>query len=154
MTCWAIGLGSASRAATPSWPTGLDGMASMTRRDLSTHGLEADQTTEINIDTLDRWAASKHVEHISLLKIDVEGHESDGLEGAQGLLDRRAVDAVQFEFGGAAIDTRTYLRDFYRLLGPGFDVCRILPDGLSAPIHESERNEIFLLHNYVALRTR
>lgn len=82
----------------------------------------------------------------------MEGHEVDVLAGARQLIGSGTIDAVQFEFGGASIDTRRFLRDVVRELGPAYPIRRILPDGLSRPIPVDERDEIFVLHNYAALR--
>jgi hypothetical protein len=55
----------------------------------------------------------KGIEHIDLLKLDVEGHELEVLKGAQQLFASGRVATVSFEFGGCNIDSRTYLRDFF-----------------------------------------
>ena len=58
---------------------------------------------------------------------------------------------VQFELGGASIDTRTFLQDFWYLLRPlGFRLGRITPRGLVPIPHYREQDECFSMTNYVA----
>lgn len=104
--------------------------------------------------TLDAVCAAGSVEHIDLLKIDVEGHEIRVLRGASAMLAAGKIDAIQFEFGGACIDSRVFLRDFFDLLAPhGFAIHRVTPTGIEGPIVYSEREEVFVSSNFLALRT-
>jgi len=57
---------------------------------------------------------------------------------------------VQFEFGEANIDSRTYFRDFHQLLGTDYDLYRIVPDGLQPLAGYSAELEIFATINYLA----
>jgi hypothetical protein len=66
------------------------------------------------------------------------------------LLDGTAVDAVQFEFGGTALDSKVFLRDFLDVLD-GYRVYRIVRDGLD-PVGYTERAEVFTFSNFLALR--
>ncbi len=73
------------------------------------------------------------------------------LQGFGGALS--VVRAVQFEFGGANIDTRTYFRDFWYLFTEaGFDLFRITPFGPQRLGRYRERDEFFSTTNYVAVR--
>lgn len=63
--------------------------------------------------TVDDYCRESHVEHIHLLKIDVEGHELDVLHGATEMFQRKAIDVVTFEFGGCNIDTHTFFQNFF-----------------------------------------
>jgi methyltransferase, FkbM family len=98
-------------------------------------------------DVCDEMAITK----IDLLKLDVEGHELAVLKGAENAIRSGAVDVIQFEFGGSNIDSRTFLRDFFALLGPSFIINRVVRDGLM-PVKYHERMEVFSTTNYVAIR--
>src|SRR5438270_4635301 len=88
---------------------------------------------------------------IDLLKVDVEGYDLAVLQGAGELLESGAIRRVQFEFGEANIDSRTYLRDFWELLNPHYRLYRIVSNGL-APIERYNGNhELFRLSNYLAV---
>jgi FkbM family methyltransferase len=51
--------------------------------------------------SLDGFAAQRGIEHIALLKVDVEGYEPEVFRGAGGLLRRRMIGAVIFEYSPA-----------------------------------------------------
>jgi hypothetical protein len=50
------------------------------------------------------FVAQRGIERIHILKLDTEGHEFRYLQGATRLLEARAIDFFQFEFGGTYID--------------------------------------------------
>lgn len=104
----------------------------------------------VPIRRLDGVCNDKGIVRIDLLKIDVEGHELHVLRGAREMIERGAVDAIQFEFGGANVDSRTYLRDFFDLLGPRYAIHRVTRDGL-VPVEYHERHEVFSTTNFLAL---
>lgn len=86
--------------------------------------------TELTADVVtgDGYAAEHGIEHIDLLKIDVEGMEPRVLDGFSGLLARKAVDVVQFEYGRASILSRFLLRDYHALFRErGYAVGKIFP---------------------------
>jgi FkbM family methyltransferase len=62
--------------------------------------LKERRTCEVPLSTLDAEAASHGLRHLNFVKIDVEGSEGDVLAGAAGLLRRRSIDHIQFEYGG------------------------------------------------------
>lgn len=72
--------------------------------------------------TGDKYCAENNIQHIDFLKIDVEGHEPQVLEGFIGMLEKGAIDIIQFEYGYINIDTRFLLKDFYSCL-ERFDMC-------------------------------
>jgi FkbM family methyltransferase len=110
-----------------------------------------DEVSKVHVRRLDEVCSEEGIDHIDLLKLDVEGHEAAVLRGARRMLDEGRIAAVQFEFGGAAIDSRTFLRDLIDLL-PGFDLHRIVRDGL-VPVSYDERWEIFTTTNFLARRS-
>ena len=115
-------------------------------------GHEVTRTDEVEVETLDAVAGKIGLSRIELLKVDVEGHELAVLKGARGLLGAGAIDAVQFEFGERNLASRTFLRDFFDLLGSEFDFFRITPYGLRALSYRPAA-EIFVLEtNYLAAR--
>lgn len=68
---------------------------------------------ETEATTLDAMAAAGKLEHVSLLKIDVEGFETEVLEGARGMLDAQAIDVIYIEAG---TDPESRQQTYYRTI--------------------------------------
>jgi FkbM family methyltransferase len=125
-------------------------LASLYARELP-HELRLSGTETVALDTLDRYCGAGSIEQIHLLKLDVEGHELFVLRGGQSMLSAGRIRLIQFEFGGANIDSRTYFRDFWQLLSPCFSLFRIMKDGLY-PVSEYRATlEQFVYSNYLAV---
>lgn len=91
-------------------------LASLYNRDIASHGLSLDLREEVRTITLDDWMREHSVPIINFLKLDCEGHELKVLFGAKRALSNAQICAIQFEFGGCNLDSRTFLKDFHRLL--------------------------------------
>ena len=127
------------------------GMASLHQRRLDHFGISMDRRETVNVTSLDSFCRGNGVSTIDLLKLDVEGHELAVLRGAQGLLDANTIGAIQFEFGGCNIDSRTFFQDFFYLLSGRFRLYRVLPRGLVRVDRYRETDEVFVTTNYLAL---
>jgi FkbM family methyltransferase len=102
--------------------------------------------------TLDVFCAEKNIEHIDLLKIDTEGSEWDVLKGAKNMLAVNAIQSIQFEYGGAYIDSKTTLKDVFFLLNQfGYRIYRITPKSLKEIECWTEDLENYQYCNYVAV---
>jgi FkbM family methyltransferase len=60
----------------------------------------------IRVTTLDAYCLEEKVDHIDVLKIDVEGHEREVIEGARGLLRDKKIDVI-------ILEVYSELDDFY-----------------------------------------
>lgn len=129
-------------------------LSSLHKRQLEHVGLRVDSEEQIALGTIDEFCAEGRIDRIHLLKLDVEGHELSVLQGAASMLGRDAVDLIQFEFGGCNVDSRTYLRDFYELLGGRYSIYRVLPHGIVPLGAYREQHEIFMTTNYLAVHRR
>jgi FkbM family methyltransferase len=137
----------------PLWaPTDSPQLASLHRRDLRQFNMTAEPGASVTLTTLDQFCIDQEINHIHLLKLDTEGHELAILRGASHQLKGRTIDAIQFEFGGCNLDSRTYIRDFRDILEVhGYRLHRIVRDGL-VPCDGFETAEIFTYSNFVASR--
>ena len=119
---------------------------------LSSHNLPLPLVETVPFRSLDSLAVEESIEHIDLLKLDVEGHEYAALDGARRMLSEGRIEAIQWEFGPGAIDSRTYFRDFYRLLNSNYRIYRILKSGLREIKRYTELQERFYVSNFLAVR--
>jgi len=130
----------------------LSGHASVYNRRLEHFDMALDIKEEIELKTLDQFCAEQGIGHIHFLKMDVEGHEWHCLQGASGMIEKGAIDFIQFEFGGCNIDSRTFFQDFWYLLNDKYHFFRVLKDGLQPIDAYNERLEIFKNINFLLQR--
>jgi FkbM family methyltransferase len=128
-------------------------LASIYQRRLDHFGIAMDQTEEIQVIRLDEYAKEQGIEYIHFAKFDVEGHELACFRGAETLFDRQKIGALQFEFGGCNIDSRTYFQDFFYFFDHyGYSIFRLTAWGSLFSIDRySEDLEYFRITNYFAV---
>ena len=125
-------------------------LASLTKRKLEHFKIDFEFSEQVQVSTLDSWRNLSLVTP-DLIKMDVEGHELDVLNG--GIETLALVSVVQFEFGGCNIDTRTFFQDFWYLFTQGgFSIYRISESGPILLPNYSEEDEYFSTTNYLAVR--
>jgi len=124
----------------------------LTKRKLDHFNIDFNESEEVSIDTIDNYCSENAIEHIDLLKLDIEGHELDALSGANDMFAKRAIKNVTFEFGGCNIDTRTFFQDFWYFFSKNeFKLFRITPSGYMHPLKTyKEIYEQFRTINFMA----
>jgi FkbM family methyltransferase len=112
-----------------------DELSSTYRRDVFS---EVEYNTEIKkCYTVDDFCESINVDHIDLLKIDVEGAELDVLNGAEKMLSDKKISFLQVEYGGTYPDAGiTGLQVIQYLNGLGYKVYELAGDELKLIIPE------------------
>jgi FkbM family methyltransferase len=110
---------------------------------------------EAPLTTLDAYLAGAGLEHVDLVKIDVEGFERNVLAGLAGTLAAGRVARVLFEFNAHGALTGFTLHQAAELL-PGFAIHRLLANG-EVPVAGSgvaydASVEVYQYANYVAVR--
>lgn len=110
---------------------------------------------EIDVIKLDDFIQRHDLAFIDFIKFDIEGHEFDALMGMKNALDRRAIGAFSFEFGSGNLNSRTNLRDFWKLLTPHYKLAIITPGGFLDPVPEYYEDLEYYrgVSNYIALLT-
>lgn len=130
------------------------GLASLYKRSLDFYDLKMDVEEKIDLKRADNYIQLNNIKHINLLKIDVEGHELETLAGFGEYLNADFIDFIQFEYGGANLDSHTSLLDFYNLLLPlGFKIAKVMPKYLELRDYDP-RLDNFVYSNYVAVNTK
>ena len=108
----------------------------------------------ISLIKLSDYLKTSKVNHIHLLKLDVEGHEFFALKGLEDYLNKDFIDFILFEYGGTYLDSKTTLRAMYGLLNHnGFTIARLMKRGLKILDYNS-KFENFQYANYVAISKR
>jgi FkbM family methyltransferase len=126
-------------------------VAGVYEKDFSQFGFVVDNVEEIEFDTLDNFCEQENIKHIDLLKIDVEGHDFFVLEGAKNMLEKNAIDFIQFEFGTVNYLSKTHFYDFFKLLSPNYVMGKLLRNGYIVIDEYNTDIELHLLSNYVAI---
>ena len=117
-------------------------------------GFRPEFSEQVELQTVDGFCSAHGIEQVALLKIDVEGHELSVLRGAGQMLAQGRIAHIQFEFGEANLDSRTYFRDFHDLLAKDYDLYRIVSDGLRGIPCYRPSLEVFATMNYFAVRKK
>ncbi len=109
-----------------------------------------DRSETVRIETLDDYCTDKGIGNIDFLKIDVEGNELAVIEGAKGLFGHEAIGVAVFEYGGAYIDSRILLKDFFQFFSEtDYDIFLLYPDKVAPiPIYDC-RLENFQYKNFL-----
>jgi FkbM family methyltransferase len=146
-----FGLSDTNTFATIFYDKEQSGLASLYKRNLDAYNLALNQSEEIELRRLDRYIVEKSIKHIDFIKIDIEGHELKAFEGFGNFLDAKFIDFIQFEYGGANLDSHTSLMEIYKLLeDKGFKIAKIMPKGLELREYKPFM-ENFQYSNYVAI---
>jgi FkbM family methyltransferase len=110
-------------------------------------------TEDVTTTTLDSYAGRAGLDHITLLKVDTEGHDVAVLRGAKALFAEQRISVAQFEYNHRWIYPRCYLRDVFDLLGPlGYRLGKLTPIGIEFYPHWDPDLETFVEGNYIACR--
>jgi FkbM family methyltransferase len=147
------GIGKENGEATLFYDSVGSGLASLTKRKLDHFGYDFDLSETVKITTIDDYCEKNGIEHIHLLKIDIEGHELDALAGARKMFEKKSIDIITFEFGGCNIDTRSFFQDFWYFFREiDMKLFRITPKGYLFPIKVyDEIHEQFRTTNFIAI---
>jgi len=121
------------------------------------YGLEAQTVSEkVLLTTLDDYCNNLGLidKGIDFCKVDVEGHELEVFKGMRQLLSSKAVQFLQFEYGGCNIDSRVLLRDvFYFFEEYEYVFYKIFPEGLLKVARYDQRFENFQYQNWLIVRS-
>ena len=108
-------------------------------------------TEEVATNTLDAYADRAGLDHVTLVKIDTEGHDLAVLRGAQRLFTEQRISIAQFEYNHRWVYARCYLRDVFDLLEPlGYRLGKLTPRGVEFYPGWDADLETFVEGNYVA----
>ena len=101
-----LGVGSATTTATLYTDGDGSTLASMYPRDLERFDRSMDQTETIELVSVDDYCRAHSIDHIDLLKLDIEGNELEALRGATQMIEEGRIDYIQLEFGATTLAAR------------------------------------------------
>lgn len=108
-----------------------------------------DQKEVIDVRRIEDYCKEEGIQKIDFLKVDVEGAEYDVLEGCGEMLKNGSIRFVQFEFGPNNMVSKTYMKDFFRVL-KHYRIYRIVQNGVRELPQYHEILEIPLVVNFLA----
>ena len=110
-----------------------------------------DQVELVTVQRGTDFCRTHMIDRITLLKIDTEGHEMAVLLGFADMLAIKAIDLIQFEYGGTWIDARTLLKDAFSLFNEnGYRVGRLMRDHVEWQPDYRQEFENFSYSNWIA----
>lgn len=149
-----FGLSDKEENATIFYNQEKSGLASLYKRDLDYYKIKMDKEENILLKRADDYIKYNNIKKINLMKIDVEGHEIKALKGFGKYLNSDFIDFIQFEYGGANLDSRTNLNDLYKIFNRnGFTILKIMPKYLEEKSY-NPRMENFVYQNYIAISNK
>ena len=130
------------------WTDGRDGQMSSATAPPG----DAGRSLFVPCTTGDEYLSSHSIDHIHLLKIDVEGHEMEVLRGFRRSFEREAIDVVQFEFTLWAAVARRWLASYYDFFSQwDYRIGKLWPRFVRWSDYRPE-DEQFMRCNFVAAR--
>lgn len=149
-----IALGESNGVA-PFWCAGeLAGTSSCHLRHAEAHGVVQRRVEGVTIRRGDDFCTDSGIDHISFLKIDIEGHEMAVLQGLNRMISEGRVDYIQFEYGETWLGPRKFLWDAFEFLtSRHYLVGKLFPDGIEFLGRYDEDYDNFGYANYVAVRS-
>jgi FkbM family methyltransferase len=115
------------------------------------HGQANGTTERVELSTIDEYCKETRIDHITIVKVDTEGHDLAVMRGASEMLGRHAIELLQFEYNHRWILSRTFLRDAFALLKPfGYRLGKITPKGIEFYEDWEIELETFREGNYLA----
>jgi FkbM family methyltransferase len=120
-----------------------------------TNSLTSAETTDtieqIELISIDDYCLTSNLNHVSLLKIDAEGHDIEVIKGAARMLKQQNIEVLQFEYNRRWIFNSAFLRDVFNVLSPwGYRIGKVTPYGVEFYESWDWELETFREGNYLA----
>ena len=118
---------------------------------IQTRTADTDSIENVELLTLDDFADKNDLSHISLLKIDAEGHDPDVIKGAENLISNQKIGIIQFEYNWRWIFSNQFLKNVFTDLSQhGYHIGKVTPKGIQFFPEYHIDLETFVEGNYIA----
>lgn len=101
--------------------------------------------------TLDSYFEKNNIQEVDLIKIDVEGFESEVFTGSVRVFSKIRPRFIQIEFNWHQLFRNASLLSFSKLL-PGYDIYQLVPNGWVKRSPKDPYSNIFLFSNFIFVR--
>lgn len=131
------------------YPEEYSGLNTAASRPLKEQGfsIEPIATHSLPCTTIDNYCKKNGIDHIDLLKIDVEGFELNVLKGAENMLFQKKVKCIVFEFGPPTFDMGFNKKDFVDFLeSVNYSVKNLYSGYKAMPVAENGQVEYMSLN--------
>jgi len=131
------------------YPDENSGWNSLAKRPLENYGINIKtfRCDKVQSITIDRFCEENNLNHIDLLKIDVEGAEYQVLLGAKQMLRQKAIKCCVFEFGATTFDMGNTPENIEIYLAHlGYSIRNIVPGNRPFPGRKNARTAQFSMH--------
>jgi FkbM family methyltransferase len=109
------------------------------------------EAEQVELTSIDDYCHTSSIDHVSLLKIDAEGHDLAVIGGATSMLRQQSIDVLQFEYNQRWIFSNAFLRDVFNVLSPlGYAIGKVTPYGVEFYEKWDCELETFREGNYLA----
>jgi FkbM family methyltransferase len=106
--------------------------------------IKLSQEITVPMRTIDDFLVAESIDHVDILKIDVEGYELQVLNGARNAIREHRIDVIAFEFGIHQIEARAFFLDFYKFfVANGYRLYQAICGGLQPVDRYEYRYEKF-----------
>lgn len=131
------------------YPEEYSGWNTLADRPLESYGINVKPVglERVRSATIDNFCRERDIEHIDLLKIDVEGAEYQVLLGARRMLEEKRIGCCVFEFGQTTFDmgnTPEMIEQY--LAQAGYRIRNIVPGDRRFPGRDSAMSARFSIH--------
>ncbi|MGV1869917.1 FkbM family methyltransferase [Agrobacterium rosae] len=146
-----IGIGSETKETTLYYNESASEHATMAEEVSEIRYLNNDNSTTVNITTLDQFCDENRINSIDLIKIDTEGYELDVLLGATYVIQNVRPRFIQIEFNLHQMFRGQSLYSLSKLL-PNYDCYQLIPDGWIKRDPTDPLANIYQFSNFIFMR--